>query len=372
MEKVVKKIMHTFISHGFQIYLVGGYVRDFLLGVPSHDIDLATDALPEQIEKLFPQTLALGAVFGTITIIEAGVCYEVTTFREDSRLGNHRKPEHVSYTDSLCVDVQRRDLTINGLAMDVNGQIFDYVNGQADLAAGIIRTIGISTMRFEEDALRILRTIRFASRFQFQIEDKTFEAVASCADKLNFVSKERIRQEWSAIISQGVKQPLCVPTEVGEVCFGADWQAVIRLIEQGYEEMVVFTYLRLTSTSEWRYTKKEHICAKHVEQRKELPIATRYLGLNLVDAYQLEQMLHLVTQTEFQADAFQTRYEQLIIHRVSDVAIHATQLQALGFEGSAIGRGLFACAQAINEAKIENTVLACQAYLEEEQSWKKS
>lgn len=180
---------------GFSAFWVGGCVRDFLLGREPGDYDIATNALPEQIEKLFPQTIAVGRKFGVMVVVEAKQQFQVATFRAEADYRDGRRPETVSFSDARA-DALRRDFTINGLFFDpVAGQSHDWVGGEADLRAGIIRTIGAPEERFAEDHLRMLRAIRFAARLGFEIEPATFAAVQTHAAKIKLISAERIRDE---------------------------------------------------------------------------------------------------------------------------------------------------------------------------------
>ncbi len=180
---------------GFAAFWVGGCVRDFLLSREPGDYDLATNASPEQIEKIFPHTIAVGRKFGVMVVVEAQQQFQVATFRAESDYRDGRRPETVSFGDAQA-DALRRDFTINGLFFDpVAGQSHDWVDGEADLRAGIIRTIGAPEERFGEDHLRMLRAIRFAARLGFEIEAQTFAAVQMHASKIQLISAERIRDE---------------------------------------------------------------------------------------------------------------------------------------------------------------------------------
>src|SRR4051812_2137713 len=151
---------------GHQAYLVGGCVRDLLLEREPADYDIATDARPERVQQLFPDSLNVGARFGVIIVVEDGHEIEVATFRSDMGYSDGRHPDRVEYSNSPEQDVSRRDFTINGLMMDPQtGEVLDFVGGREDLSAGIIRAIGEPARRFEEDKLRMARAVRFAARF---------------------------------------------------------------------------------------------------------------------------------------------------------------------------------------------------------------
>ncbi|HKW30408.1 MAG TPA: CCA tRNA nucleotidyltransferase, partial [Verrucomicrobiae bacterium] len=180
---------------GFAAFWVGGCVRDFLLGRGPQDYDIATDARPEQIEKLFKRTLAVGRKFGVMIVVEGKQHFQVATFRAEAEYRDGRRPGKVVFS-SAEADAQRRDFTVNGLFFDpIAEKLHDWVGGEKDLRAKIIRTIGAPEERFAEDHLRLLRAIRFAAQLGFEIEPETFAAVKKLAPKIELISAERIRDE---------------------------------------------------------------------------------------------------------------------------------------------------------------------------------
>ena len=188
-------------ASGVSAFWVGGCVRDFLLGRDPQDFDIATSAPPEQIEALFPHTIAVGRKFGVMIVVEAGRQFQVATFRAESDYKDGRHPEHVTFGDAMA-DARRRDFTVNGLFYDpINGKLHDWIGGEADLRARIIRTIGSPEERFAEDHLRLLRAVRFAAQLGFQIEPQTFKAVQAHAAKIKAISAERIRAELIKLFS---------------------------------------------------------------------------------------------------------------------------------------------------------------------------
>ncbi|WP_124057428.1 CCA tRNA nucleotidyltransferase [Vaginisenegalia massiliensis] len=182
-------------SHGYEAYFVGGCVRDTLLGQSIHDIDIATSARPDEIQQIFPVTIDVAKEHGTIIVLHHQIPYEITTFRSEGDYSDFRRPDHVDFVRNLSEDTLRRDFTINALAINYQGQLFDYHGGQADLEARQIKAVGQPIERFNEDALRMMRAIRFASQLGFTIEPKTFEAIQELAPLLSHISIERIRIE---------------------------------------------------------------------------------------------------------------------------------------------------------------------------------
>lgn len=186
----------TFHEKGFECYLVGGSVRDLILGFDVYDYDFATNAHPEEVMKLFKRVIPTGIKHGTVTVLVQGMEFEVTTYRADGKYFDGRRPESVYFASTLEEDVIRRDFTINGLALDINtNEIIDHVNGLADISAGIIKTIGNPDERFREDGLRTYRACRLASKLNFIIEEKTFDSIKQALDVAGMVSVERVRDE---------------------------------------------------------------------------------------------------------------------------------------------------------------------------------
>ena len=193
--EVAAQIVRRLQAAGFSAFWVGGCVRDFLIGREPQDFDIATEARPEQVEKLFPKTIAVGRKFGVIVVVESNQHFQVATYRSEADYQDGRRPEKVVFANAEA-DALRRDFTVNGLFYDpISRKIHDWVGGEKDLRAGIIRTIGEPAERFAEDHLRLLRAVRFAAQLNFEIEPKTFTAVKSLAPKIKIISAERVREE---------------------------------------------------------------------------------------------------------------------------------------------------------------------------------
>ncbi|MCR5731937.1 MAG: HD domain-containing protein [Sphaerochaetaceae bacterium] len=199
----IKALSEPFTKKGFSLYLVGGAVRDYLLGKENDDYDFTTDAKPEEVISLFPgHTIPTGIKHGTVTVRFKGESYEITTFRADGEYSDGRHPDCVKFVRNIESDLERRDFTINAFACSVeSGEILDLHGGKQDLAAGLIRAIGEPKKRFDEDALRMMRACRFASRLDFEIEEETFKAIVKDSSNITKVSAERIREELFKILS---------------------------------------------------------------------------------------------------------------------------------------------------------------------------
>lgn len=215
LKRFATSIVQTLRQHGFQAYLVGGCVRDLLLQREPKDYDVATDATPDEVMNIFPETYAVGAQFGVVLVpvpedassnasTPASHAVEVATFRSDIGYSDGRHPDEVRLSHDPREDVARRDFTINGMLLDpVSDEVLDFVGGREDLKAGIIRTIGESERRFAEDKLRMLRAVRFAARFEYQIEPSTFAAIQKFAHEIKAVSRERVRDELTRMLTEG-------------------------------------------------------------------------------------------------------------------------------------------------------------------------
>lgn len=203
MPKDVLFILEKLNEEGFDAYIVGGCVRDKLLGFEAHDYDITTSAKPDEIKKVFKdfKTILIGEEFGTVGVLINKILYEVTTFRIDGKYLNYRKPENVTFSKNLTEDLKRRDFTINAMAMDFKGELYDPFGGKKDLDDKVLRAVGNPLERIREDAIRILRAIRFAGRLDFYIEDELFDSISFERKLLKKISPERIFDEFSKMIT---------------------------------------------------------------------------------------------------------------------------------------------------------------------------
>lgn len=200
MPDKVKKIIQTLVDHGFEAYAVGGCVRDSILGRVPGDWDITTSAKPEQVKQLFRRTIDTGIEHGTVTIMIDKEGFEVTTYRIDGEYEDNRHPKNVEFTSNLVEDLKRRDFTINAMAYNDHEGIVDKFHGLGDIKTKVIRCVGNAEERFDEDALRILRAIRFAAQLDFTIEEDTQMAIEKKAELLRNISAERIRVELEKLL----------------------------------------------------------------------------------------------------------------------------------------------------------------------------
>ena len=195
MEKTAREVAERLRGRGHIAYFAGGCVRDMVRGVGAKDFDIATDATPDIVQKIFPRTYAVGAAFGVVVVVENGFNFEVATFRSDGAYLDHRHPVDVRFS-SPEEDAKRRDFTINGMFFDPEkNEVIDFVGGRADLDAKLVRAIGDPAARFAEDRLRMLRAVRFATVLDYKIDSPTWDALIASAASINEISAERIREE---------------------------------------------------------------------------------------------------------------------------------------------------------------------------------
>ncbi|MBQ7535881.1 MAG: CCA tRNA nucleotidyltransferase [Stomatobaculum sp.] len=211
----VKQILETLTQAGFQAYAVGGCVRDFCLGREPEDWDITTDALPEEVKCLFRRTVDTGIRHGTVTVLVKDKSYEITTFRVDGTYSDGRHPDSVEFTPDLSEDLKRRDFTINAMACGADGSITDLFGGREDLQLRKIRCVGDPGERFTEDALRILRAVRFSAQLSFDIEEATWEALKAHAPNLVNVSRERVLAELNKMILSPHPEKMALLSEAG-------------------------------------------------------------------------------------------------------------------------------------------------------------
>ncbi|CQR24449.1 tRNA CCA-pyrophosphorylase [Streptococcus varani] len=194
-------ILEKLKAAGYEAYFVGGSVRDAILGRPIHDVDIASSSYPEETKAIFPRTIDVGIEHGTVLVLQGEQEYEITTFRTEDVYVDFRRPSQVSFVRSLEEDLKRRDFTVNAFALNEESQIIDKFEGLKDLDARVLRAVGLAQERFNEDALRIMRGFRFAASLDFDIEEKTFQAMQETAPLLEKISVERIFIEFDKLLT---------------------------------------------------------------------------------------------------------------------------------------------------------------------------
>lgn len=267
---LVEEIAKVLTLAGHQAVLAGGCVRDALLWRMAHDLDMATDATPEIVEKLFPKVIPVGKSFGVCRVVQDEMQIEIATFREESDYQDGRRPDKIVYS-TMAKDAERRDFTINAMFFDLkNGDLVDLVGGQADLQAGLIKTVGPATQRFSEDFLRILRAARFSAQLGFAIEDQTRFAMKVCAQGILKISSERIQEECHKAFTSA--QPFLFFKEAHRAAFlnfiflDEMWELSLDQIEEFFKTAVPHV--------SWAWAKLALCYLKHNKNPKEEKIAT--------------------------------------------------------------------------------------------------
>lgn len=246
MHKIIKEVLEVLNKHGYQAYLVGGFVRDTLLGIKSYDVDICTSALPKEVHAIFNMH---SNNYGGANMTIGNYNFDITTFRKESNYKN-RKPEKIEYIDDLKTDLLRRDFTINTIVMDKYGKVIDLLNGIEDLNNRLIKMVGNPSKRIEEDPLRILRAIRFATILDFQIDGKLVEVIKEKKTLINNLSKTRVREELDKILcNENFKKGLNLLKDLGiaEV-IGISWDEINYIDDlMGMWSQIKFTNLPFTN-----------------------------------------------------------------------------------------------------------------------------
>ena len=198
MLDIALKLLDEITSYGFQAYIVGGFVRDYILGIESNDIDINTNATPKEIKNIFDSCLP-NEDYGSVTVIKKGVRFEITTFRKEMSYLDNRRPSQIEYIDDLYQDLLRRDFTINTLCINKDGEIIDFLGGRSEIDSRVVKTVGNAKNRFEEDSLRILRAVRFATLLDFELDKETRDAIIDTRELLKNLSYYRKKEELDKI-----------------------------------------------------------------------------------------------------------------------------------------------------------------------------
>ena len=341
-------IIEKIEDNGYEAYFVGGSVRDALLNKSIHDVDIATSALPEEMKQLFKRTIDIGIEHGTVMVLYEEESYEVTTFRTESTYLDFRRPESVHFVRSLEEDLKRRDFTINALAMSKDGHVIDYFNGLEDLKAERIKAVGDASERFHEDALRMMRAVRFVSQLQFTLEDLTKAAVKEHSGLLEKIAVERIQIEFvKLLLGPGRKEGMTafIETDLFTYCPGlknkekelsklAEVNGQIESSDAAWTLLVYFLQLEPKEINRfmraWKCSKKEINTVTHVYegllQRKDKQLSNLQMyQLGLDHAILVEIVAkHLNLPSNIEETI--SRFHMLPIKEVSELAVTGTDI----------------------------------------------
>lgn len=381
-------VLRTLEDAGFEAYFVGGSVRDVLLHRHVHDVDITTSAYPEEVKELFDKSIDTGIKHGTVTVLYGGESYEITTFRTESGYQDFRRPDHVTFVQNLDEDLKRRDFTINALAMDMHGDIVDLFNGIEDLKNHIIRAVGNPEKRFHEDALRMMRAVRFMSQLEFKLEEKTEQAIKDNHELLKKISVERIREEFVKMglgpfsrqafqIFLDTQLSEDVPDFAGkkdllqvypQLKFSPTmetslWAVIIILLKVSNENIGKF--MRDWKNSNAMTEKVEQIIkmfdliADHVPTDYELFEAGEDIIINTIDVAD-------ILGQPVSSEALVDRYLALPIKTPSELAVDGRFLIKRGMRpGAQLGRTLNQIRKKVVAGEIENSEEAIEQYLDD-------
>jgi len=342
----VRSVLTTLFDEGFEAYLVGGSVRDWIRGQPIKDYDIATSARPEDVEKIFPKVIEVGRSFGVMKVIVADLEIEVATFRSESDYRDHRHPSKVAFSD-VQADASRRDFTVNALYYDIkSGQVLDLFGGLDDLKNKIIRAIGKPEERFDEDALRLLRAVRFAARFGFTVESETRDAIVKSAALIRQISIERVRDELERMLTApsckqafldldalGLLENVLPEIAVGKLEQKKVWDQTLRVLsnlanDTRKEPISFYWALIYLPTFRLHPIEKREVEAKKVAARLKLSNESA------------EQMAYLVRETPKFRDAFSMR-EATLFRWMSEanfeLLMRFHELDAISYDGNLAG-----------------------------------
>lgn len=380
-------VLQTLEDAGFEAYFVGGSVRDVLLHRHVHDVDITTSAYPEEVKELFDKSIDTGIKHGTVTVLYGGESYEITTFRTESGYQDFRRPDHVTFVQNLDEDLKRRDFTINALAMDMHGNIVDLFNGIEDLKNHIIRAVGNPEKRFHEDALRMMRAVRFMSQLEFKLEEKTEQAIKDNHELLKKISVERIREEFVKMglgsfsreafqIFLDTQLSEDVPDFAGkkdllqvypQLKFSPTmetslWAVIIILLKVPNEKIGKF--MRDWKNSNTMTEKVEQVIkmfdliADHVPTDYDLFEAGEDIIINTID------VAHILGQP-ISSEALVDRYLALPIKKPSELAVDGRFLIKRGMRpGAQLGHTLNKIRELVVASEIENSEEAIEQYLD--------
>lgn len=372
-------VLNELEKNGYEAYLVGGFVRDLILSRETHDIDCATNALPDEIERVFSnfKQSQIGKDHGTIGVKIKHDWIEITTYRFDDETKDHRRPKSVTYAPSLKEDVIRRDFTINALAINQKGEIIDYVNGQEDIKQRIIRCVGNPEYRFYEDALRILRGIRFACQLNFEIERNTLEAMHKQSYLLNALAVERVYQEFKLMLESDSIYPYFNNTKdilsvfIPEI-LDLDSQLLMK-IDQCNSWLKRFSLFFIHQNEEKIRIRANHLkmpkklikdsvdfyyCYNYEYNDQEIDIKRMmqvYPRTIILEAMELKKIIDPEHYSEKSYQLLLKMIQDNVVVSIKDLNINGYDLLNMNIKGKAIQETLNSCLEAVMLNKVENT-----------------
>ena len=381
-------VMQQLVDAGYEAYFVGGSVRDMLLHKPISDVDIATSATPQEVKEIFPHTVDVGIEHGTVMVIHHKEGYEVTTFRTEEGYEDFRHPDKVTFVRSLEEDLKRRDFTINALAIGIDDQLMDFFDGIGDLERQCIRCVGDAKERFNEDALRMFRAVRFVGQLGFQIEENTKNAISLLKMNLSKVAVERMKVEFEKMIQSSYRKDalkLFVETGLYQACplFDGKGEILLKLAEFPIKEMSVLQAWILF-VDELKLSDKEvtHLLKSWKssnEQIRDILVGYRTYrarkeeGWNFFLAYdcpyevacEVEQLL-IVQDKSSSMEGLEATYHSLPIRSMNDIHLNGhdiIRILKLDKKGPIIGQVLKTVEKMILEKSISNDAEVLETYV---------
>ena len=381
-------VMQQLVDAGYEAYFVGGSVRDMLLHKPISDVDIATSATPQEVKEIFPHTVDVGIEHGTVMVIHHKEGYEVTTFRTEEGYEDFRHPDKVTFVRSLEEDLKRRDFTINALAIGIDDQLMDFFDGIGDLERQCLRCVGDAKERFNEDALRMFRAVRFVGQLGFQIEENTKNAISLLKMNLSKVAVERMKVEFEKMIQSSYRKDalkLFVETGLYQACplFDGKGEILLKLSEYPIKEMSVLQAWILF-VDELKLSDKEvtHLLKSWKssnEQIRDVLVgyktyrARKEEEWNFFLAYdcpyevacEVEQLL-IAQNKSTSTEGLEATYQSLPIHSMNDIQLNGhdiIRILKLEKKGPIIGQVLKTVEKMILEQSIENDAEILEAYV---------
>lgn len=355
----VKKILSVLEYKGFKAYIVGGCVRDILMKKAPHDYDIATSASPEQIKSLFNKTADTGIKHGTVTVIENGIPFEVTTFRTESGYSDLRRPDKVYFVKDIKEDLSRRDFTMNAIACSLNGEIADPFGGQNDIKNKIIKTVGNPNKRFSEDALRILRLFRFSSALNFLPEKNTLNAALELSDELKKISTERIVSELKKTVCSDFPENSEPLLNIKALSFlgieNCPRLNKLKLLKNN-PELRMFAFLKESSQNAAQTAKNLKLSRKEIDKINDLLYIEKNLkSENKINIKEIMSKLknpeifddyadYAKIFKDFNGEKLKADYREIVInkepYKISDLAVDGSVISAFGISGKDVGAEL--------------------------------
>ena len=384
----VTTLMQKLHANGYECFVVGGAIRSLLLNMPVNDYDLTTNALPEETKRIFQNyhTIDTGLQHGTVTVVSNHIPVEITTYRKDAEYKDHRHPDEVIFTTTIKDDCARRDFTINAFCYCEETGILDFFNGKQDLENKIIRCIGDPSKRFEEDALRILRAIRFASQLNFSIEDATSEAIFTKKDTLSYVSIERIQEEFMKFLAGPGFLELFYPyrkvfstflKELDDV--KQEWDTLLQQLaltpQNAYIRLAILLSCPAfqdpkTVLKQFKYSNKEINMVMQMINNKKTPISSKVEIRYLLNTLTIPFETYLLYRQAFDQKSYSNSlniYNTILssqdCYTLSQLALNGKDMVSLGYTGKEISKNLHFLLNAVIEEKVENTKEELISYL---------